>query len=128
MPDSPEAIVAAIARRDFASVQAMLDPEVVFRFATPNKALEIKGAAATVEQLKAWFAHGEVEATGHGVAPGPGNTVRGWYSFRVRPQPVTQAPGWHRIEQQVYLTVGKDPVRNIRMACSGYIAEEPGPR
>jgi len=77
------------------------------------------------DQLAVWFGQGEVQLVDQGHAAGPLGKARIWYRFRVRPQPVTKAPGWHLIEQQVYTDGGEAPLRNVRMVCSGFLPEEP---
>jgi hypothetical protein len=125
MDEAASAVVSAIAAKDFARLRAALDPNVRFRFATPNKVDDLTGPDAVADQLAVWFGQGEVVLLDHGMAPGPVGKVRLWYRFRVRPQPVTKAPGWHVIEQQVYLDGGAAPIRNVRMVCSGFIPEAP---
>ncbi|HUR62559.1 MAG TPA: hypothetical protein VM286_09385 [Candidatus Thermoplasmatota archaeon] len=128
MDEAAARFVEGLASQDFHAVRAALDPNVRFRFATPSKVGDLTGNEAVADQLAVWFGQGEVQHLGHGLAPASPGSVRAWYRFRVRPQPVTKAPGWHVIEQQAYLASGGAPIRNLRMVCTGFVPEETASR
>jgi hypothetical protein len=117
-----ERFLAVVARQDFGALAGFLAPEVHFRFATPNTAKDLVGPAEVAKYLAKWFGPTAQERTmvASGVELAAPGRARVWYRLRVRPQPVTLAPGWHTIEQQVYLDAGAGPVGYVGLVCTGF--------
>jgi hypothetical protein len=111
------AFADALARKDFATVAGMLDPEVDFRGMTPNRFWEAHRAEAVVDEvLRQWFEDSDeieelVEVRSGEVA----DREHVAYRFRGR-----NPDGPFLVEQQAYLTTDGGRIVWMRVLCSGF--------
>jgi TusA-related sulfurtransferase len=117
------AFVEALARRDFAAVEATFLPAVRFRGLLPSGVVELDESAAVVERLTAWFGSAErfevQEASSQAVA----DRMRVRYRFRLRPHPFVPESGWHVIEQQAFCQIVEGRIAVLDLVCTGFRPE-----
>ena len=116
-PTAGAAFAEALAKKDFAAVAALLDPEVDFRGMTPRRFWEAHGADAVVDEiLRQWFEESDdieelVEVRSGGMA----DMEHVAYRFRG-----TNPDGPFVVEQQAYLTTEGGRIVWMRVLCSGF--------
>lgn len=112
---SRETLLAALAQRDFAQLEACLDPMVRFRALTPSRLYEAVGASETVGYARRWFG----EADSFEVLAAESDHVAGRqrlsYRFRLHDE-----DGWQVIEQHVFADVRAGLVTALDVLCSGF--------
>ena len=110
------AFAHALAARDFAKLQSLLDPDVEFRALTPRRTWEADGDSPTVDLFRNWFDDATViehveEVDTHAVADREHLVYR--FSGHDDGGPFV-------IEQQVYFTERDGRIDWMRMMCSGF--------
>ena len=119
-PATGETLLAALARRDFAAMEACLDPAVRFRALTPSRLYEAVGAAEAVEYARRWF--GEADSF-EVLTADVGNVAgRQGLSYRFR---LHDEDGWQLIEQHAYADVRDGLVTALDVLCSGFRPDSP---
>ena len=116
-----ETLLAALARRDFAAVEATLDPAVRFRALTPSRLIEATGAAETAAYPRRWFGDADsFELLAAEVSDVAGRQ-RLSYRFRLHDE-----DGWQVIEQHAYASVdpGTGTITMLDLLCSGFRPED----
>ena len=117
------AFVEALARRDFAAVEATLSPAVIFRGLLPPGTMERQDAASVVELLSAWFGNAERFEVQHASTEAVADRMRIHYRFRLRPHPFVPESGWHVIEQQAFCRIEDGKIATLDILCSGFRPE-----
>ena len=105
-----------LARKDFAGVTELLDPQVDFRAMTPNRFWEATGPEAIVDDvLTVWLTEDEDVEEVLAIEPGEvadRGSVR--YRFLVR-----REDGLTVMEQQMYYETDGERITWMRVLCSG---------
>ena len=115
--------VEALARRDFAAVEATLSPAVRFRALLPSGAMEWQGSGAVVERLTAWFGAAERFEVQEASAQPVADRMEVRYRFRLRPHPFVPESGWHVIEQQAFCEIADGKIVALDLLCTGFRPE-----
>lgn len=119
-----QTLLAALARRDFAAVEATLDPAVRFRALTPSRLYEAAGPAETASFPRRWFGDADsFELLAAGVSDVAG---RQYLSYRFR---LHDEDGWQVIEQHAYVNVNPrtGTITTLDLLCSGFRTEDTPP-
>jgi hypothetical protein len=116
--NTAEQFLHSLACRDFAAFRALLAPDVWCRAMLVREVVEVHTADETTELFGSWFGtppelHLE-EADHH---PIMGRT---FVRYRIRLRPAWAPDTWHRIEQTGYLTVVRDVIGRVDLACTGF--------
>jgi TusA-related sulfurtransferase len=109
------AFLAALTSRDFAGVQASLDPDIRFRGLLPGGLRELSGAAAVTDQLRSWFEKSDVFEVVRSGAEGMADRLRISYRFRLHDE-----EGWTVIEQVAFCDADDGRIEQIDLVCSGF--------
>jgi hypothetical protein len=110
------AFAHALAGRDFAKMQSLLDPEIEFRALTPRRTWEANGDVPTVDLFRTWFDDATViERVEHVETHAVGDRQHLVYRFsgRENGDPFV-------VEQQIYFTERGGRIDWMRMMCSGF--------
>lgn len=118
-----EALVNAVARRDFGGLQALMTDDVRFRLLVPKGPQAHVGAAETVGRFVGWYGAVDelrLESSSTGTVAG-----RSVIAYRLR---LLDADGWRVIEQHVVADVAPDGrLEALDLLCTGFHPDpEPG--
>ena len=106
--------IGALARQDWAGLEACFGRDVQFRALTPNGLREATGAEPAAKYLRRWFGDADqmlLEASD--VQPVQDRT-RITYRFR------EHEDRWYEVEQQAYFTIKDDAIDRMDLLCSGF--------
>ncbi len=118
--DLGRAFVNALARKDFAEISTLVDPEIDFRGLTPNRAWEASGPRALVDDvLSQWLEDSDhVEEVVSVETDSVADRQRIAYRLRV-----SNPDGAFIFEQQAYFTERDGRIDWMRALCSGFRPE-----
>jgi hypothetical protein len=107
----------ALAVKDFARIEDLMDPAIDFRAMTPNRNWEARDPrTVVVEVLRRWFEDGdEIEALELLESDAFADRERVGYRFRVR-----NPEGVFLVEQQAYMSAREGRIAWMRVLCAGY--------
>jgi hypothetical protein len=107
----------ALADKDFAGVNDLLDPNIDFRGMTPSRSWEASDSQTLVtEVLTKWFEQSDlIESVDSVENDSFADRERVGYRFRVR-----NPDGLFLVEQQAYLSAREGRISWMRVLCSGY--------
>jgi hypothetical protein len=111
------AFAQCLASKDFARLQALLDPDIDFRGLTPSRNWEASDSTAVVEDvLRRWFdENDEIERVESLETDSFADRERVGYRFAVR-----NPDGRFLVEQQAYLSSRAGRIEWLRVVCSGF--------
>jgi hypothetical protein len=112
-----QAFLGALARRDFAALEACFEPAAQFRALVPSGVREGAGPQETVAWLRRWFGAADGFEMQHTALDLVADRLRISYRIRVRKDGV-----WCLIEQQAYCVAGPEQFSAINLVCSGFRA------
>jgi hypothetical protein len=107
----------ALADKDFARINDLMDPNVDFRGMTPSRSWEATDSETLVtEVLAKWFEESDlIEAVDSMENDSFADRERVGYRFRIR-----NPDGLFLVEQQAYLSAQEGRINWMRVLCSGY--------
>jgi hypothetical protein len=106
--------LAALARRDWATVQSLLDPRVSFRVLTPRGVREADDDAGAVAWLTRWFGDADELTTLDSDVSMMEDRLSVGYRFHLHKD------RWYVIEQRGYLDVAGGKITALTLVCSGF--------
>ena len=109
-----ERFAECMAARDFAGIEACLDPGVRFRALTPNHTWGHFGAASAINTIQNWFEDVDFGELIDVRAEPVGDRVRVGYRLRLH-----NHNGWHVMEQQAFCVMSDDRIADISIICNG---------
>jgi hypothetical protein len=113
---SVDALIEAIAARDFGALAGCFHPEVRFRALTPGDTFGHFGAVSAVATVKRWYGDASIiELVSKEIEPIGDERIRVGYRLRA-----LKDNGWKAVEQQGYCTLIDGLVADICLVCSGF--------
>jgi hypothetical protein len=110
-----EAFVAALARRDYAAMEAELSPRVHFRALIPPGVREATSAADARQHLQRWFSDADEFEMIENSVDEIGDRRHASYRIRLRENGVQYV-----VEQQIYADLDDDGITRLDLMCSGF--------
>jgi hypothetical protein len=108
----------ALARRDWAIVQSLLDPRVSFRVLTPRGLREADDDAGAVAWLTRWFGDAGELTTLRAEVSTMQDRLSVGYRFHLHKD------RWYVIEQRGYVDVTDGKITALTLVCSGFRGAE----
>lgn len=117
------ALAEAIARRDFAQLGDVFDPNIQFRALTPEGVEEAVGADKAIGLLTEWFdqGHGQELLVNESFVVGHRVGLR--YRLRTKLGDTAETATWFLIEQHGFADVGPRGIETLSLLCSGHTPE-----
>ncbi len=110
-----EALIAALARRDLAALEACFHPELRFRALVPPGVREVATASEAIAYFRRWFGEAERLDLLDSDAGLLADRLRLRYRFHV-----VDADGDQVVEQQAYADVRNGRIVALDLLCSGF--------
>jgi hypothetical protein len=111
-----EALLGAIAARDYESIAACFAADASFRVLTPGPVREQTGPAEAAERYRAWLADFEGFDVLEGDVEEIADRVRIRYRFRGR----DPEKGWQLNEHTGYAAIEGGLIRTLILTCTGF--------
>jgi hypothetical protein len=108
----------ALARRDWAGVQSLLDPNVSFRVLTPRALREAEDDAGALAWLTRWFGDADELTTLDSEVSTMQDRLSVGYRFHLHKD------RWCVIEQRGYIDVADGKITALTLICSGFRSVE----
>jgi hypothetical protein len=114
--DLGDALVAALAERDFDRLAGTLAPDVRMRALIPPGPIDLSGAKPAAARFAAWFGESDGLELVHSGSDEVGDRLHVFYRLRVK------RPGdpWKVIEQHLFCALDEGRITALDLVCSGF--------
>jgi len=114
--DLGDALIAALAERDFDRLARTLAPDVRMRALIPPGPIDLSGAKPAAARFATWFGESDGLELVHSGSDELGDRLHVFYRLRVK------RPGdpWKIIEQHLFCALDKGRITALDLVCSGF--------
>lgn len=114
--DLGDALVAALAERDFDRLAGTLAPDVRMRALIPPGPIDVSGAKPAAARFTTWFGESDGLELVHSGSDEVGDRLHVFYRLRVK------RPGdpWKVIEQHLFCALEEGRITALDLVCSGF--------
>jgi hypothetical protein len=114
--DLGDALVAALAERDFDRLEGTLASDVRMRALIPSGPIDLLGANLAAARFATWFGESDGFELVHSGSDEVGDRLHVFYRLRVK------RPGdpWKVIEQHFFCTLDEGRITALDLVCSGF--------